>query len=84
MTHKKLVGIGENGTVFGWPVKHLMMADYSCRLCKAPVLTKHAVTIFSPTATKATMTVFENLIPAQCSSTVKQCSTSTHLSYEHF
>ena len=28
------------------------MAGYSCRLWRAPVLAKHAVTIFSPTAAK--------------------------------
>ena len=45
----KVVAVGEAVTVFG---KDLAMASYYCHLCKAPVLTKHTVVVFSPTATK--------------------------------
>ena len=46
----KVVGVGDNVTVFNWQ-RHAM-ASYCCRLCKAPVPTKHTVAIFSPTTTK--------------------------------
>ena len=52
MTYGKVVGIGENITVFGRLVKHLAMASYSCHLCEPPVLTKHAVATFNPNAIK--------------------------------
>ena len=46
----KVVGVGENVTMLR---KHLVVASYCCRLCKAPpVLTKHTVANFSPTVTK--------------------------------
>ena len=50
----KVVGIGKNVKLFGQAVKHLAMTTIpqACHLCKAPVLTKHAVTNSSLTATK--------------------------------
>ena len=43
----KVVGVGEKIILFG---KLPAMASYCCRLCEAPVLTKHTVAIFTPTA----------------------------------
>ena len=40
MTCRKVVGVGGNVTVFGWPVRYLVLASYSC----------HCASFFNPTA----------------------------------
>ena len=47
------------------------------------ILWNYKERIFNPTAKKAMTTVFMSQRTAQCSSTVKQWSASTCLSYEH-
>ena len=61
---QNVVGVGETVTVFGRLVKHFAMASHCCHLCKAPVLTKHAVAIFSHATQQRKDKYFETRRPA--------------------
>ena len=44
---EKVVGVGENVTVFGQPARYFALAILFLPMCKPPVLTKHTVAIVS-------------------------------------